>query len=86
MPSITILGATGRIGHAAALAFSAAGWTVTSFGRSNRKPINGMTFVAGDVRSGSMKRVASASGEGASSLPLIHAHLAALRAREFGGE
>ncbi|PPG38169.1 FAD-dependent oxidoreductase [Pseudoclavibacter sp. RFBA6] len=43
-------------------------------------------FVAGDVRSGSMKRVASASGEGASSLPLIHAHLAALRAREFGAE
>ncbi|WP_424466493.1 FAD-dependent oxidoreductase [Pseudoclavibacter helvolus] len=40
-------------------------------------------FVAGDVRSGSMKRVASASGEGASSLPLIHAHLAALRAQEF---
>ncbi|PPF45273.1 response regulator [Pseudoclavibacter sp. AY1F1] len=43
-------------------------------------------FVAGDVRSGSMKRVASASGEGASSLPLIHTHLAALRAREFGAE
>lgn len=29
-------------------------------------------FAAGDIRSGSMKRVASASGEGASVVPLIH--------------
>jgi len=29
-------------------------------------------FAAGDVRSGSMKRVASASGEGASVVPLVH--------------
>jgi len=41
-------------------------------------------FAVGDVRAGSMKRVASASGEGASVLPLVHAHLARLRAREFG--
>ncbi|HEY0950140.1 FAD-dependent oxidoreductase [Nocardioides sp.] len=33
-------------------------------------------FCAGDVRSGSMKRVASASGEGASVVPLVHAFLA----------
>lgn len=33
-------------------------------------------FAAGDVRSGSMKRVASASGEGASVVPLVHAWLA----------
>jgi thioredoxin reductase (NADPH) len=33
-------------------------------------------FAAGDVRSGSMKRVAAASGEGASVVPLVHAHLA----------
>ena len=33
-------------------------------------------FCAGDVRSGSMKRVASASGEGASVVPLVHAWLA----------
>lgn len=39
-------------------------------------------FAVGDVRSGSMKRVASAAGEGASVLPLIHAHLAELRAAE----
>jgi thioredoxin reductase (NADPH) len=33
-------------------------------------------FAAGDIRSGSMKRVAAASGEGASVIPLVHAHLA----------
>ena len=32
-------------------------------------------FAAGDVRSGSMKRVASASGEGASVVPLVHSFL-----------
>ncbi|MFT4263707.1 MAG: FAD-dependent oxidoreductase [Nocardioides sp.] len=33
-------------------------------------------FAAGDIRSGSMKRVAAASGEGASAIPLVHAYLA----------
>ena len=33
-------------------------------------------FAVGDVRSGSMKRVAAASGEGASVVPLVHAWLA----------
>lgn len=33
-------------------------------------------YVAGDIRSGSMKRVASASGEGAAVVPLVHAFLA----------
>lgn len=33
-------------------------------------------FAAGDIRSGSMKRVASAAGEGAAAVPLIHAFLA----------
>ncbi len=32
-------------------------------------------FAAGDIRSGSMKRVASASGEGASVVSLVHAWL-----------
>jgi thioredoxin reductase (NADPH) len=32
-------------------------------------------FAAGDLRAGSMKRVASASGEGASVVPLVHAWL-----------
>ncbi|WP_456697205.1 FAD-dependent oxidoreductase [Aeromicrobium sp. P5_D10] len=34
-------------------------------------------FAAGDIRSGSMKRVASASGEGAGAVSQVHAHLAA---------
>ncbi len=34
-------------------------------------------FAAGDVRSGSVKRVASAVGEGALAVTLVHAHLAA---------
>ncbi len=33
-------------------------------------------FAVGDLRAGSMKRVASASGEGAAAVPLIHAYLA----------
>ena len=33
-------------------------------------------FAAGDIRSGSRKRVAAASGEGASVVPLVHAYLA----------
>ena len=35
-------------------------------------------FAVGDVRSGSMKRVAAASGEGSSVVPLVHAYLEAL--------
>ncbi|MGC1208549.1 MAG: FAD-dependent oxidoreductase, partial [Ornithinimicrobium sp.] len=34
-------------------------------------------FAVGDIRSGSMKRVAAATGEGASVVPLIHSFLAA---------
>ncbi len=33
-------------------------------------------FAAGDVRAGSMKRVAAATGEGASAVPLVHEYLA----------
>ncbi len=36
-------------------------------------------FAAGDVRAGSMKRVAAASGEGSSTVALAHAHLQGLR-------
>ena len=35
-------------------------------------------YAAGDIRAGSMKRVAAASGEGASVVPLVHGHLASL--------
>ncbi|MDR6862141.1 FAD-dependent oxidoreductase [Phycicoccus sp. 3266] len=38
-------------------------------------------YAAGDLRAGSMKRVASASGEGAATVALVHAHLATLTAR-----
>jgi thioredoxin reductase (NADPH) len=37
-------------------------------------------FAVGDVRHGSMKRVASAVGEGAGVIPQVHEHLATLRA------
>ena len=40
-------------------------------------PVPGV-FAAGDARAGSMKRVAAAAGEGASVVPLVHAHLSAL--------
>lgn len=40
-------------------------------------------FAVGDVRANSMKRVASASGEGASVVPLLHAHLSWLRQQQF---
>ncbi|GAA1527969.1 FAD-dependent oxidoreductase [Nocardioides humi] len=36
-------------------------------------------FAAGDIRSGSMKRVAAASGEGASAVSLVHGYLESLR-------
>jgi thioredoxin reductase (NADPH) len=35
-------------------------------------------FAAGDVRAGSIKRIASATGEGAMAVSLVHQHLAAL--------
>ncbi|WP_052731986.1 NAD-dependent epimerase/dehydratase family protein [Devosia geojensis] len=46
---IVILGINGHVGHAAAEAFAAAGWQVTGFGRSNRQPVAGVEFVAGDA-------------------------------------
>lgn len=46
---ITILGINGHIGHHAAKAFRDAGYSVTGFGRSNRMPIEGVTFIKGDA-------------------------------------
>lgn len=48
---VTILGINGHIGHYAARAFQAAGHVVTGFGRTNRHPIAGVKFVAGDASS-----------------------------------
>lgn len=56
MQSIIVLGINGHIGAAAASAFLAAGYAVTGFGRSNRHPIPGVTFVKGDAADiGSMR-------------------------------
>lgn len=46
---VTVLGINGHIGHAAAQAFVEAGWDVVGFGRSNKNPIAGVTFVKGDA-------------------------------------
>ena len=48
---VTVLGINGHIGHHAARAFQAAGFTVTGFGRSNRNPIAGVGFHQGDAAS-----------------------------------
>lgn len=49
--TVTILGINGHVGHAAAVAFAEAGWTVRGMGRSNRHPIPGVEFVKGDAES-----------------------------------
>lgn len=46
---VTVLGINGHIGNAAAAAFAEAGWEVTGFGRSNRKPLPGVRFLQGDA-------------------------------------
>ncbi|HTN64190.1 MAG TPA: NAD-dependent epimerase/dehydratase family protein [Devosia sp.] len=46
---VTVLGSNGHIGHAVAVAFVAAGWTVTAFARTNRRLVQGARFVAGDA-------------------------------------
>jgi thioredoxin reductase (NADPH) len=43
-------------------------------------------FAVGDVRDGSMKRVASAVGEGATAISLIHHYLSALRRASLEGD
>ena len=61
--------------------FVLTGREVASDGWSDGLPPASLTtslpgvFAIGDIRSGSMKRVASASGEGASVVPLVHAWL-----------
>ena len=48
------------------------GWTRCP---GDARDVGARVFAVGDIRSGSMKRVASATGEGASVVPLIHAWL-----------
>jgi thioredoxin reductase (NADPH) len=40
-------------------------------------------FIAGDVRHGSIKRVASAVGEGATAIALVHSYLATLEGGRY---
>jgi nucleoside-diphosphate-sugar epimerase len=58
---VTILGINGHIGHWAARAFLDAGWQVSGFGRSNRKPLPGLRFIKGDADS--LADMAGAVGE-----------------------
>ena len=58
----------------AATSRASSGWTGCR--RPTWRPRCQAIFAAGDIRSGSMKRVAAASGEGASVVPLVHAFLA----------
>ncbi|MDB5561346.1 MAG: hypothetical protein JWN11_764 [Hyphomicrobiales bacterium] len=46
---VTVLGINGHFGNFAAQAFAAAGWEVSGFGRTNRHPVPGVKFLAGDA-------------------------------------
>lgn len=50
-------------------------WWVDGLPPANLETTLPGVFAAGDIRAGSMKRVAAASGEGASVVPLVHAWL-----------
>jgi len=58
MNKIIILGINGHIGNAVARAFLAAGYSVTGFGRSNKHPIPGVTFIKGDAEDVAAMRAA----------------------------
>ena len=47
--NVTVLGSNGHIGYEAARAFHAAGYAVTGFGRTNRRPLEGVGFIKGDA-------------------------------------
>jgi|SRR5215217_6443176 len=60
---VTVLGSNGHIGHATMVAFRDAGWTVTGLGRTNRRPVGGTTFVAGDADDVDVVRAAIAEAD-----------------------
>ena len=60
---VTVLGSNGHIGNAAMIAFRDAGWSVTGLGRTNRKPVVGTTFVAGDADDVEVVRAAIADAD-----------------------
>jgi nucleoside-diphosphate-sugar epimerase len=49
MNKVIVLGINGHIGNAVARAFLAAGYAVDGYGRSNKHPIPGVSFVKGDA-------------------------------------
>lgn len=61
--SVTVLGSNGHIGNAAMIAFRDAGWRVTGLGRSNRRPVSGTGFVAGDADDVEVVRAAIADAD-----------------------
>jgi nucleoside-diphosphate-sugar epimerase len=58
MNKVIVLGINGHIGNAVARAFLAAGYAVTGFGRSNKHPIPGVSFIAGDAHDVAQLRAA----------------------------
>lgn len=60
---ITILGINGHIGHHAAQACVQAGYEVSGFGRSNRRPVPGVRFIEGDAGSLASMQTAVADAE-----------------------
>ena len=61
--NVTVLGSNGHIGHATMLAFRDAGWDVSGLGRSNRRPVGGTHFIAGDADDVSVVRNAIADAD-----------------------
>lgn len=61
--NVTILGSNGHIGNAAMHAFSNAGWSVTGLGRTNRLPVAGTRFIAGDANDLAVVRAAIAEAD-----------------------
>ncbi len=60
---VTILGSNGHLGHAAMIGFRDAGWDVTGLGRTNRKPVEGTHFIAGDADEIEVVRAAVAAAD-----------------------
>lgn len=61
--TVTILGSSGHLGHAAMESFQAAGWTVTGLGRSNRRPVPGTRFISGNADDVAVVRAATADAD-----------------------
>lgn len=60
---VVVLGSNGHLGHAALIAFRDAGWDVTGFGRTNRKPVSGAGFIAGDANDPAALKAAVADAD-----------------------